>query len=157
MVVRGQIGSDIAARVTERIHDLRREQAMSGRELARRLGRSHSWLANLFNGKQAYGLDDIDAIATVLGTTAERLLGIPPSSLPGPVQRLMDDLAEDVMAHYRHPAAGQPEQRALLRIIRNAWRRAVKVDMGYWEAEITMPRQPEPGYDTTPSRPTGRR
>lgn len=117
---------------------------------------SHQWLFSLYKGKQAYGLDDLDRIAEVLGTTTERLLGIGPAYLPAPVQRTVDDFADDIMRNYQHPTAGAPERRALLSITKDAWRRHVIAAMDYWRDEIERPPARERGYRTTPSRPRPR-
>lgn len=156
VVVRDEVTPTLGAQVTERIKDLSHEQGISGRELGRRLGKSHGWLSGLYAGRQPYDLDDLAAIARELGTSAERLLGIRPSSLPPAVQRIVDWFAESVMAFYEHRSAGAAERRALLRIIRESWRRGPQRDMEYWRREIELPPQREASHDTTPSRPRTR-
>lgn len=147
--------------VTERVKELAKEQGFrSGRELAAYVvdpetGKpwSHQRLFNLYNGKKEYDFGDLRALASALGTTAERLLGISPSALPAQVQRLVDQFATEIMRYWQDARAGQAERRALISTVREAWRRGVRLAMEYWEMEVARPVPQEPGHDTRPSRP----
>jgi transcriptional regulator with XRE-family HTH domain len=48
---------------------------MSGRELARRLGESHTWVARRLAAEQEITVDDLARIASVLNVTPVSMLG----------------------------------------------------------------------------------
>lgn len=154
----GEAVSTWGEQITGRIKDISQEQGISGRELGRRLGKSHGWLSGLFSGRQPYDLDDIAAIAKELAVPIEHLIGAgaymaAAGYLPPPVQRLVDTFAEAVLRRYTRPGVTAGQRRALLRVVTEAWK-YVERGMTYWEQEIsrTVPR--EPGFgDTKPSRP----
>ena len=153
-----ELGLTWGAQITERIRDISREQGISGRELGRRLGKSHGWLSGLFSGRQPYDLDDISAIARELTVPIEHLIGAGAYAtaagyLPPPVQRLVDTFAEAVLRRYTRPGVTAGQRRALLRVVTEAWK-YVERGMTFWEEEISRTVPKEPGFgDTKPSRP----
>lgn len=47
---------------------------MSGAELARRMGKSQTWIARRLDGRQAFDVDDLDHVANVLDVQVSDLL-----------------------------------------------------------------------------------
>jgi hypothetical protein len=47
---------------------------MSGAELARRMGKSQTWIARRLDGRQAFDVDDLEHVAHVLGVQVSELL-----------------------------------------------------------------------------------
>lgn len=130
----------LSARITGQIRELTHQQGMSGRELARQLGVSHTWLQNRYSDLVPYTLDDLGRIADVLGVEVEELVGVgvyaEPAFLPPEVQRAVDQFATDVMARYERQDITDRQRSALLRIVREAWK-YVEKGMTYWERELT--------------------
>jgi len=146
--VSGELRATLGTRVTDRVKEIAHQQGLSGREIARRLGKSHSWLAGLYAGKQPYDLVDLDEIAAVLNTTAEDLLGIgvyaaAPEFLPPEVQRTVDHFAQSLMARWNQPGVTPGQQRALLRVVNKAWE-YVEKGMVFWQNGLADTRKPVP-------------
>lgn len=154
----GDVVSTWGDQITERIKDISREQGISGRELGRRLGKSHGWLSGLYSGRQPYDLGDLAAIAKELAVPIDHLLGTGAYAtaagyLPPPVQRLVDAFAESLLRRYTRPGVTAGQRRALLRVVTEAWK-YVERGMTYWEQELGRSVRKEPGFgDTKPSRP----
>src|SRR5690606_30195369 len=69
-----QTEMDMSGRVAEEIRALLARRRMSGRELARQLGVSPSWVSYRLTGTQPIDLNDLDAIARVLDVGTVDLL-----------------------------------------------------------------------------------
>lgn len=137
----------LSVRVTERIRELCREQNISGRELARQIGKSHTWLQNRYSQIQPYDLDDLASIAEVLGVEVDELLGTGAYAaadfLPDEVRRVVEQFAAGIMAHYTRRGVTDRQRWALLRIVREAWK-YVEKGMAYWEEELARTPVKEP-------------
>lgn len=108
---------DAAGRIKERLE----ERGMSTRELAKRTGIPVSTLYSFFKrGGNSIDIDSVIAIAHVLGTTADELLGVAPS-----VGRAMEYTAKledhknvmhEDLADYNDDALSQRQQRQMRRL-----------------------------------------
>ncbi|PZM88676.1 MAG: hypothetical protein DIU79_16495 [Actinobacteria bacterium] len=94
-----QTEMDMSGRVAEEIRALLARRRMSGRELARQLGVSPSWVSYRLTGTQPIDLNDLDAIAQVLGVGIVDLL---PRDRRQQVTGWYPTVSGDV-AHPRHP------------------------------------------------------
>lgn len=84
----------LSARVAAELRAELARQRITGRELARRLGRSSNWASMKTSGAQRLSLDELEQVAGVLGLTAEDLVRRAnpsmrsyPDSAPGGVLR----------------------------------------------------------------------
>ncbi|ROO51037.1 helix-turn-helix protein [Micromonospora sp. Llam0] len=66
--------------VAEEIRALQGRRRVSGRELARRLGETPSWVNYRLTGVTPINLNDLERIATALGVTVVDLLPTPATS-----------------------------------------------------------------------------
>lgn len=66
----GQLRDQVAEEV--RVWLARRK--MSGAELARRLGRSQTFIAKRLDGRQAFDVDDLEQVGHILGVSAADLI-----------------------------------------------------------------------------------
>ena len=57
-------------------------RAVRAAELARRLGRSQTWVSQRLNGNVALDTDDLEAVSAALGVSPQQLLGGDPPPLP---------------------------------------------------------------------------
>ena len=64
--------------VAEEVRVALARRRMSGAELARQLGRSQTFIQKRLDGRQAFDMDDIEAVAHVLRMTPSELLGDAP-------------------------------------------------------------------------------
>lgn len=64
----------LSDQVAEEVRALCARRRITGRELARRLGRSHSWVNYRLTGRQEIGLNDLELFATALGVDAAALI-----------------------------------------------------------------------------------
>jgi transcriptional regulator with XRE-family HTH domain len=99
--VRQQSELDMSGRVAEEIRALLGRRRMTGRELARRLGVSPSWVSYRLTGTQPIDLNDLDAIAEVLKVSIVDLL-------PRDRRQVTDGYAPEprvsgTVPHPRHP------------------------------------------------------
>lgn len=71
---------------------------MPGRELARRLQVSASWISYRLNGVQVIDLNDLESIATELDVTPADLLGINAGEVPERLRRVIAYLTDEEVA-----------------------------------------------------------
>lgn len=69
-------GAKLSDRIAEEIRALLARRRMSGRELARRLDVSPSWLSYRLTGVQPIDVNDLEMIAEVLDVNVTDLLGV---------------------------------------------------------------------------------
>lgn len=65
--LRGQVAEEVRVWLARR--------RMSGAELARRLGRSQTFVAKRLDGRQAFDVDDLEQVASILEVSAAQLIG----------------------------------------------------------------------------------
>jgi len=129
--------------VTDRIQSLAQERGLSAREISTSLGKSHSWLSYRYRGRQAFGLDDLEAIADLLGVVVDDLLGSVVSArgewVPPAVAELADRLIAMVLPHYSRTDLTDGERGALIRTVGEA---LTYVDKGiaYWKHALLAPK-----------------
>lgn len=66
----GAFAQAVAAAVKSMVDDA----GISGSELGRRLDRAQSYASLRLNGRKAWTLDELDAIASLLGTTVDAVM-----------------------------------------------------------------------------------
>ena len=71
----GDAGPSLRDRVAEEVRATLGRRRMSGAELARQLGRSQTFVQKRLDGRQAFDVDDIEAVARILGVDPHQLLG----------------------------------------------------------------------------------
>lgn len=77
MMVRNEELPEMGAFAKAVAQAVKRESAaagVSGSELGRRLDRAQSYVSLRLNGRKAWTLDELDAIARILGTTVDALM-----------------------------------------------------------------------------------
>lgn len=83
--------ASLTAAVAEEVRAHLARRRMSGRELARRLGVSPQWVSQRTRGVVSMSIDDLEAVAWVLGVPVSAFLPAAISSVPdpdnGPVRR----------------------------------------------------------------------
>lgn len=93
--------------VAEEVRALLGRRNMKHIELARRIGRSHTYVGRRLSGETAFDVDDLEQIASVLGVSAESLVrrdgGLPASS---PGRQPVDPLAPRIVR-----TVGEPNNR----------------------------------------------
>lgn len=67
-------GATLRKAVAEEVRVWLARRRISGAELARRLGRSQTFVAKRLDGRQAFDVDDLEMIAVVLGVNPRELL-----------------------------------------------------------------------------------
>jgi transcriptional regulator with XRE-family HTH domain len=60
--------------VAEEVRAWLARRRISGAELARRIGRSQTFVAKRLDGRQAFDIDDLEMVANVLGIAPEQLI-----------------------------------------------------------------------------------
>jgi transcriptional regulator with XRE-family HTH domain len=91
---------NMSGRVAEEIRALLGRRRMTGRELARRLGVSPSWVSYRLTGTQPIDLNDLDAIARVLDVGIVDLL---PRDRRQQVTGWYPTTVSGTVPHPRHP------------------------------------------------------
>lgn len=67
-------GSSLRTQVAEEVRAWLARRRMSGAQLARELGRSQTFIAKRLDGRQAFDVDDLEAVARILDVPAGALI-----------------------------------------------------------------------------------